>query len=715
MRLEKLVLENFLTYDSLEYQFERRPLLVQGLNKTDQGQVSNGSGKSGLQTAIEFCITASNSRGVRDQELISYGYDKSRVELFASCDVRKERIHIQWIIKRKGANKLSLHIQKSGDWEEVSFSNINDGKKSIINWFAISKEDLFNYFIINKTRFKSFFESSNREKVDLINRFSDASIIEGLENIDIDELESQYSSLGTQISKEEGKKELIESQIESEKDRDFDSELKDKVSDINDLIEEEEEEISDIEDKIEGLIPRREELEQEIEEYQRDIQEQESIIEDARLKGEPYSDKLQELNVVVKQALKEVQKFIKTDFDTARADYQYDLESDQKTLSEANSQKDTLERQEGKLLKLLQDIEIKLSGAITCPKCNHEFLLDGDVVELKEKQTKALVIRGQVEQNKAANKAAISILKQQMQSLEDELSKVNKLEQAEIEAYGEVKQALDRAREDVSNQERLITGIQKTIDYAEGDIRGFESDIREVELEIKGLSQTRETFKQNITNHQDKIQNYRDQIKGLKLGNNKDIIRELETDLSAVEQRIVKLTKDYNRVGDQIYLSNQWKNNFKQFRMYLANQSLEVIQYHSNRYLKEMNCDLSIKLEGYKTLADGSIKDEITAKIIRGEERTFGSFSGGEKGRLLFSSILANRHMINSTHPYGGLDFLSVDEVFEGVDAMGLKYLINSAKNLDITAMIITHVTDEETSQDVLKIEKINGISKIKI
>ena len=70
--------------------------------------------------------------------------------------------------------------------------------------------------------------------------------------------------------------------------------------------------------------------------------------------------------------------------------------------------------------------------------------------------------------------------------------------------------------------------------------------------------------------------------------------------------------------------------------------------------------------------------------------------------------------MINSTHKYGGLDFLSIDEVFEGVDSLGLKKLVKSAKQLDIAVMIITHVTDEEVNDDILLIEKINGMSYVK-
>lgn len=113
-------------------------------------------------------------------------------------------------------------------------------------------------------------------------------------------------------------------------------------------------------------------------------------------------------------------------------------------------------------------------------------------------------------------------------------------------------------------------------------------------------------------------------------------------------------------------------------------------------------------------LANGTTKDEITAKIVRDNERSFHSFSGGEQGRLLFTSILANRHMINNTHPYGGLDFLSVDEVFEGVDAIGLRHLVDAAKELQISVMIITHVTSETIDDNILLVTKENGVSKIK-
>lgn len=714
MILERLILDKFLTYDHLDYEFERRPLLVQGRNLTDSGQASNGSGKSGMQTGIEYCITASNSRDVRDNEIVSYGYDQSRAQLFASCDVRKERIHIDWTIKLKGSNKLSISKQKFGeDWEEVSFSNVNDGKKYILAWFAISKEDLFNYYIINNTRFKSFFKSSNKDKVDLINRFSDASIVDGIDKIDISEVQGEYDSKKESISRLNGKVELVEDQIRDEKNRDFKKELLEEKSEIEEEIEDVEDEIDDIRLKIKKLAPEKLELESDISSVEDDISDSEELIVELKKQKSHYEAELKTLNSSVVEAQAKVDDFIKTDFKSEREDFESDIKDDKKTLREAKSEKSDLEEKETKLLTFLKGLEVKLSGTITCPSCSHEFLLDRDIDEIKAKQNKGLQLHEVIEEKLDTNNDSIESIKNGISDLEKSISEINKREGVELEEYSNLSTALSNIEGQVTKLDRKIRKEQLKIDDANSDIADYRIDIKNTNLEIKDLSRQRDSLNKEIESKDKEIELLRSKIKDLKQGNSKDALKGLEFELSLFKKDIEAKEKDLQVIGDEIYKLNQWANNFKQFRMYLANQSLEAMEFHCNRYLSEMGGDLVVKFEGYRTLANGSIKDEITSKIIRNRERSFSSFSGGERGRLLFSSILANRYMINQTHPYGGLDFLSVDEVFEGIDGMGLKFLIESAKKLSVTAMIITHVTDEETSQDVLLIEKEGDTSRI--
>ena len=676
MRLDKIILDNFLTYEHLEYDISKKPLLVQGLNKTEEDQESNGSGKSGIFSGIEFCITASNSRDVRDKELVMFGEKEARTQLYASCDVRKQTIHIDWKIKVKGSNVLTLNKRAyDGGWENISFSNVNDGKKYILNWFAIEKEDLFNYYIINKSRFKTFFKASNKEKVELINRFSDASIIDGLDKIDNTKLQNEYNDIKSEIDKIDGKIELTDEQILEEKSKDVELEnklLKDSLLD----------KIQEAKDDIDGFN-------QEIKEFKQEQQDDKTLFDNAN--GE-----LNALNIKVNKAQLLVDNFVGKDFDKL-IDDQNNLIDDQEAL--VNIEKASVSELDNKSLKvnkLIKELNVELSGSITCSSCANEFVLDckhGTLDQVKNKLQQATTIDSTIKNKEQTHKDKIKDIQEIIDRLDGKLVLISN----ERDLESRDRQELVNNLNDINSQSILLN---KKINKLQSKLLEHKTDIADCKADIKKFNLNIDGFKQEIKN----------------IGSNTSKINTsaLEASLLSLKKQKTNLEGDLTQKGDEIYLNNQWVNNFKQFRMHLANQSLEAIEFHMNRYLVGMQSDLKVKLEGFKMLANGTFKDEITAKIIRTVERTFSSFSGGEQGRLLFAAILANRHMINQTHPYGGLDFLSIDEVFEGVDSLGLKKLVQSAKKLNVAVMIITHVTDEEVNDDVLLIEKINGISYVK-
>ena len=81
----------------------------------------------------------------------------------------------------------------------------------------------------------------------------------------------------------------------------------------------------------------------------------------------------------------------------------------------------------------------------------------------------------------------------------------------------------------------------------------------------------------------------------------------------------------------------------------------------------------------------------------------------------MLASILSNRYLINNSNQFGGLDFLVIDEVLEGADSLVLQSIVNELKKLQSTIMIISHVSDESVSSDVIRIVKRNGLSKIEV
>ena len=712
MKLIKLKLENFLTYEELEYNFEDKALLVQGINLTDKNQKSNGSGKSAIQTAIEFALTASNSRGVNDSELVTYGFDESIVTLLIQCDSRKESLEVNWVIKVKGSNKLSLKIND----RDVSFSNINDGKKQILNWLGISKEDLFNYFIINSSRFKSFFGSSNREKVDLINRFSDSSIIDGLENIDNSKLEEEQSDIEVSINKIKGGVDAIKEQIEEARNVDFTKELEESRLDIMAEIEELEEKVEKKHKKIVSIELEKKGIKEDIgfidvkiKELQDSknssnglVKEQEGIV--SRNK-KIYDDKVLENNsIVAKDFSKDISKYEKL-----REGEEWGLKSSQEDL-------DKVVLDIAKVNKFLNGLDVKLGGSITCPSCTHVFILDGDREVLLDKKSKGDDLLIKFSDSKKAIEIDVDRFNSNILEIDGSIKSIREQEGDEVKVSRGREAILRGLRDTLNSREDTLSQLKKQPLKIDKMILDKNGGIRDLNFDYKELSKDQDFIKNTkIKSLHSKIGDLKEEYKNLKVSNNVEAIKKLKDSIVDREKKLFILGKELIIVDDEIYNRNKWANNFKQFRLHLANKSLETMQYRTNKFLKELGNDIVVRLDGYKVKANGTIKEEISATIIRDGERTFSSLSGGEQVRVLFSSILANRYLINSTHPHGGLDFLSVDEVFDKIDSLGMKYLIRSAKKLETCIMVISHVSDEDLSgEDILTIRKINGVSTIK-
>lgn len=198
-----------------------------------------------------------------------------------------------------------------------------------------------------------------------------------------------------------------------------------------------------------------------------------------------------------------------------------------------------------------------------------------------------------------------------------------------------------------------------------------------------------------------------------------------DSDVSQIEALTLNITQskerqkiseeEVNKIEDDIANTNLWMERFKQFYIFVTNKSLSTIEGHCNNFLEKIKTSLQIKFEGVKTLANGSIKDSITAKIFREgiEEEDYRCFSGGERGRLILSTILTFQHLINSKSKSGGLDLLFIDEILDQVDSEGMRVFIESLSSIDRTILITSQIKTKEIDDNVLTIVKENGISTI--
>lgn len=658
----KLKLSNFLSFEELEYDFEKNPVLLMGENKTDEGQESNGSGKTAIQSAIEKCwLDYTSRKKVRDLDLIKYGKDIATLESWIYCPVRKEELHIKRILTKKG-NKLELFINE----EPVSFATVNDGNNFIIEWIGISKEDLSNYYVVNKKRFISFFSSSNTQKLELLGRFSNTSF---LEKIDTDiksslvELKGQEGKLQSRKSELVGKISLLQQQIEEITSEKFEQEKSLRIKALN--------------DKKEKIRALQENNKEKLNELIVNIKKYQQSISNA-------GNQLLE----VKQASEELIKK-HSQFEKHVEELENELNHTHEECSLKRNELNEMNQSKMEVDKALFQIETLLSGVIECPNCSHRFILHQNVdVEEEEKKFEEL-------------KALGDEVKLQCTLINEDL---NKIIRKESEKMSEVKAERGKNNEFLSK----IASLQK-------QIISIEENIAKNESEIENANSRKGLIKENDCELEQefvKIDKLISEIEKEEFDLSSQT-QDLECKKSDFKSQLEGVDKELQTISLSINEHNEWLIQYKEFKMYLANISIKEIQCHCNEILKDMDSDLRVSIDGFKQKADGTVKDEITPMVIRDRALTFDSFSGGEGGRLEYAMILTQQAMINKANPYGGMEFLFTDEIAEGIDALGLRLLVKSLSNFHFPILITTHVVNQAVGSRVLKVVKENNNSRI--
>lgn len=663
MFIEYLKLNNFLSFVELDYSFSSTTTLINGENLSDEGQDSNGAGKTVIQSGLEKVLLDYTSRKkVKSSDLIRRGEKQSIIETSIYCPIRLERLKVVRTLNLKGSDKVEVFIND----EPQSFATVNDGNNFIIDWIGISKEDISNYYIVNKHRFKSFFSSSNTEKLKLISRFSNTQSVEVAEQSTkekIDELKGCIIEKQRESASIEGKISIIKEQINECNEDCFDESVQREIEGYENTINKLNEQIKSSEAKIRISLSELEQSKVEVGDCNKRL---EGLINDlGKLqKTDELRVKIEEITSNIDSKLPEKRK------------YDSKLKSDRSTVRDAE--------------KYLDSINEKLRGVITCPKCNFRFKehSDIDVSEVELEKVEAEELQAEALREVYESQRKLDEIQAILDKETYNLNKYTEMESEVLKSHRSAKSKVDSVREEISDWEVEIKRSERAIAVSKEEIEGLNNRITDINKNIEEA----------------KLRKYDDSQK-LKF------VEKLEEQ----ESLLVISNKIIEKKTEEVRNTEEWGLRLKEFRMYLANIGINEIQKHCNEMLSDMRSDMLASVDGFKVLADGRIKDEITATIIRdGGIYDFGSFSNGEQGRLEYAMIIALQKMINATNKWGGLHFLMTDEVCEGIDGTGLLLLAKSLKVMDFPILITTHVTNQSVDVDTITVVKENNVSRLK-
>lgn len=120
MKFTKLEIENFLTIGKAEARLDDRGLvLVQGENRDDTSQDSNGAGKSSIADAVSWALYGVTARGESGNDVINTAIKRGGAKVAAELDDAGTKYRVERT-RLRGKGTLELSRWDAGEWHTLT-------------------------------------------------------------------------------------------------------------------------------------------------------------------------------------------------------------------------------------------------------------------------------------------------------------------------------------------------------------------------------------------------------------------------------------------------------------------------------------------------------------------------------------------------------------------------------------------------------------------
>ena len=770
-KLKSIEAENLCAFRSLAYTLQQGvTTLIFGNNKDNDSQQSNGAGKSALLECIAVGLTGSPLRKIRSEEIINDAAEQCCITLHLANDASNEELIIARSIPRKGASTVACKLYRGGELvttDEAVQHSVDAYNKYVLEKLGITRDELLNNFILSKYRYEDFLSSSDKEKKEIINRFSNGILVDeaiACVEEDIEPLSSEQQKIDLELAGIDGRIEMLQEQIAKEvaageergRSREIRiAELEEAIASKREYIRTHKETLTGIDatiaevDKADKELQALESSDTSLEECLKAIDAVMTLLPDARRTDWNHTLKLKKEDLLLAQSslenldasvnhaeavLKEkydaFEKFKVqyTDFVTHYGDkceeYSTRLQEIEKTLRSLASRLEELRRKRRVISVGIDELSNKLAGSITCPKCGHEFLvaqpnfdIEAGTKELRLRQQQLSEINGNIEAEQNSTEETEmqqSKLNSERRTLDSDRSRweqeLSDHERAVCSATSEV----ERAEHNRKRTKAEVAAMQDEIDSIRR--KAFDEFFGNIDERNAALSRERRKIVEDIRSAECAIETLQETIREVNEMAAEDLTLSLRKTLEQEKQRSMETAKRKFKVDDKVRALEVQRERFVQFKTYLANTKIEALSRITNEFLIGIGSDIRIRFDGYTVLKSGKVREKISISLLRDgvDCGSFGKFSAGEAARVNLATILAMQKLVNANcDDEKGLDLLVLDEILEAVDEAGLSSMFDALNALGGTVLVVSHGNVAEGYPHKLVITKENGESRI--
>lgn len=772
-KLNDIYAENICSFSNLHYVLNQGvTTLVFGNNLDNDSQRSNGSGKSALIESIAIGITGAPLRKVKNDEIINDEADECSIHLQFFNETSDEVFTILRRILRKGGSMVECRIERGGKMvttDEAVCTSIDAYNKYILEKLGITKDELYNNFLLSRHKYQDFLSSSDKDKKEIINRFSNAGLVDvAIEKIleDKNPVEEALRQAELDVAGLDGRVEMLTEQIQKEEDSAKENartkiervasmeknigEKRSLIRDCNEEIEILKASYSDIElaDKqLQALDNSETSISECLEEITRMLsplhlycgtlsdwngtvaQKKEKV---EKLAGElPAWDaaldeagkKLHEVTMM-RNSLSEEYRAFSENFKVKVGEYDEELERLDTQIAKLEARITELGKQKATLTAVIENLKNKLAGTITCPACRHQFILSDESFDVetarkkvkeqetaKDKLERLLAECHSQSENIEESERNIRIGKRalvgQNAAWEEKLQNVDKERRTAIGLQEEANLNKEKTLQAINSMQAELDGIRRKV---------FDEAFSLLDDAYKNIKRKIASQKEDISAAENAISVLENTIKELEGSSDGDILASLKTSLKEYRKQSAATVLTKEKLEKQMKELVQQADVFAQFKSFLANTKIAALAKVTNEFLENIGSDIRLQFSGFTTLKSGKVREKISVSLLRSgiDCGSFDKFSEGEKCRVNLATILAMQKLVNGNcEEDKGLDLLCLDEILSPVDEDGLASMFGALNKLGITTLVVSHGNISESYPYKLIINKQDGKSYI--
>ena len=660
--------------------------LIFGRNEDNASQPCNGSGKSSLIEAISFALTGEQLRKVKSvEEIINDHADEAYVYLRLDNDFTDTTFTIERNISRNAPQSIECHkFDAAGQEIETDKTiqpTVSDYNKFILNEIGLSKDDIYNNFILCDNKYEGFFDCSDKNKKEIINRFSNGIIVdESIARVqaDMEPIVVRLDEANNKVINVKGSISAIENELSQviEKKVNAQQERKSRIERLDGQIQKCREDIEAAEDK-RSKGNKRLELLQKLQKQVAGLEESDTPLLEAyhQIKSicdenelgtisqfdvlsEKYKKDLIDANNSIQQIkaqietannlVKELQKSYesKNNLYTKHIKEQSELTEKDKALigkfnkeiAKIDQQLDKIEDQikthksrQAQLETLIARNSAMMDGVIICPKCEHKFFI-GNEITVEEVRANLVKFRTEMEENKSKVKKLneeFDHYDDQAVTKSEEIETIEKRIKSRIFNLNTEYSSLVSLSKELDEAERSVSSLQKQQISTENELDRINGKIEVMRNrlfgEINGILEGRITNGENYISQQTssikfiqgQMAQYQQSKRELLEAPEIDFAASLNASLIKYQSDLQKAEKSASDIQSEYDILKKQELDFVMFKSYIARKKIDALSLIVNDFLEKIGSDIRLKLEGFTVTKTGKLRDKISVQVMR--------------------------------------------------------------------------------------------------